>query len=66
MNQPGCGASAAMSMRPHNTENLGARVMEDVLTQIEQWYKSNCNGLWEHQFGLRIETLDNPGLASGD
>jgi Immunity protein 53 len=25
------------------------------------WYKSNCNDSWEHQFGVTIESLDNPG-----
>lgn len=27
------------------------------------WYGSCCNGEWEHSFGVRIETLDNPGWA---
>jgi hypothetical protein len=35
--------------------------MEDALTRIEQWYASQCDGSWEHQYGLRIETIDNPG-----
>lgn len=25
------------------------------------WYQSNCNGDWEHQNGVEIGTLDNPG-----
>lgn len=25
------------------------------------WYRSQCNGDWEHQHGVRIGTLDNPG-----
>jgi hypothetical protein len=25
------------------------------------WYQSNCDGDWEHQHGIRIGTLDNPG-----
>ena len=33
----------------------------DVLIRIQQWYASQCNGDWEHQFGVRIDTLDNPG-----
>jgi hypothetical protein len=31
------------------------------LRQIQDWYKSQCNGEWEHSCGLSIETLDNPG-----
>lgn len=33
----------------------------DVLMLLQQWYTSQCNGEWEHQYGVRIETLDNPG-----
>ncbi|MGZ3823129.1 MAG: Imm53 family immunity protein, partial [Mucilaginibacter sp.] len=27
------------------------------------WYASNCDRDWEHSFGIKIETLDNPGWA---
>ena len=27
------------------------------------WYESHCNGDWEHQYGVHINTLDNPGWA---
>ncbi|MDY6833477.1 MAG: immunity 53 family protein [Chloroflexota bacterium] len=33
----------------------------DALKSIESWYLSQCDGDWEHQFGIKIETLDNPG-----
>ena len=26
-----------------------------------KWYVSNCNGDWEHSYGVKIDTLDNPG-----
>ncbi|MDQ4120753.1 MAG: immunity 53 family protein [Acidobacteriota bacterium] len=32
-----------------------------VLDEIQKWYASNCNGDWEHGYGVEIETLDNPG-----
>jgi immunity protein 53 of polymorphic toxin system len=32
-----------------------------VLLQLEQWYESQCDGDWEHHFGVSIGTLDNPG-----
>ena len=35
----------------------------DVLTWIEGWYTAQTDGDWEHQFGLRIDTLDNPGWS---
>lgn len=28
---------------------------------LANWYKSNCNGEWEHNEGITIVTLDNPG-----
>jgi hypothetical protein len=28
---------------------------------LQDWYKSQCNGDWEHNHGIKIETLDNPG-----
>lgn len=31
------------------------------LERIQQWYASQCNGDWEHQHGIHIESLDNPG-----
>ena len=33
----------------------------NILKWLEEWYESNCDGDWEHQFGISIETLDNPG-----
>jgi hypothetical protein len=31
------------------------------LSELQQWYTSNCDGDWEHQYGIEIGTLDNPG-----
>lgn len=31
------------------------------LEWLEKWYQKNCDGLWEHLYGIKIETLDNPG-----
>ena len=28
---------------------------------LEQWYRAECDGDWEHEWGVRIATLDNPG-----
>ncbi len=32
-----------------------------LLTWLQGWYTSVCNGDWEHEYGVRIDTLDNPG-----
>lgn len=33
------------------------------LVQTQDRYLSQCNGDWEHQCGLKIRTLDNPGWS---
>lgn len=35
----------------------------DTLTWLQEWYRSQCDGEWEHQNGIRIDTLDNPGWS---
>ncbi len=32
-----------------------------TIMKLQDWYAGECNGDWEHQYGLKIETLDNPG-----
>ncbi|MCI0660616.1 MAG: immunity 53 family protein [Acidobacteria bacterium] len=33
------------------------------IEKIQSWYASQCDGDWEHQFGIAIETIDNPGWS---
>jgi hypothetical protein len=33
----------------------------DELQWLHYWYLSQCNGDWEHSYGITIATLDNPG-----
>lgn len=35
----------------------------NILTKLQDWYFSQCNEDWEHEFGVLIETLDNPGWS---
>jgi hypothetical protein len=37
--------------------------MTDELTWLMDWYVAQCDGDWEHRFGLEIGTLDNPGWS---
>jgi len=30
---------------------------------LQRWYLEQCNGDWEHEFGIKIDTLDNPGWS---
>ena len=41
-------------MKPDNSEN-------SLLYRLQQWYQSMCDGNWEHCYGVKIETSDNPG-----
>ena len=34
-----------------------------MLTRLVSWYSEQCNGLWEHSYGILIDTLDNPGWS---
>ena len=32
-----------------------------ALAWVQAWYATQCNGEWEESYGIKIETLDNPG-----
>jgi Immunity protein 53 len=32
-----------------------------LIELIQAWYVAQCDGDWEHQYGVSIDTLDNPG-----
>ncbi|HEX4005583.1 MAG TPA: immunity 53 family protein [Acidobacteriaceae bacterium] len=34
--------------------------MEGII-RLQKWYADQCDGDWEHQYGVKIDTLDNPG-----
>ncbi len=36
---------------------------ECTLTWLSSWYRQQCDGDWEHEGGVRVTTLDNPGWA---
>ena len=33
----------------------------ETLARVQQWYEEQCDGDWEHRYGVSIESLDNPG-----
>jgi hypothetical protein len=35
--------------------------MNEDLEWLQNWYVAACDGDWEHDFGISINTLDNPG-----
>jgi hypothetical protein len=42
------------------TQNSGSK---DSLNWLVEWFASHCDGEWEHQEGVVIENLDNPGWS---
>lgn len=35
----------------------------NVLSEVQKWYASNCDGEWEEECGVKIDTMDNPGWS---
>jgi hypothetical protein len=35
----------------------------DTMSRLQRWYAAQCNGDWEHQYGVEVGTLDNPGWS---
>ena len=35
--------------------------MAGELEGLQRWYLAQCDGDWEHTYGVEIGTLDNPG-----
>lgn len=33
----------------------------NTISRLSDWYAAQCNGEWEHLFGIDITTMDNPG-----
>jgi len=33
----------------------------DALAWLQDWYAGNCDGEWEHEWGITLTTTDNPG-----
>lgn len=36
---------------------------KNIIKDLISWYKSECDGDWEHGEGITIKTLDNPGWS---
>lgn len=35
----------------------------NTLGKLQKWYMAQCDGDWEHAYGVKIITLDNPGWS---
>ncbi len=36
---------------------------EKYYKKLQDWYLRQCNGDWEHEYGIKIDTIDNPGWS---
>jgi len=52
-----------LSVRFHRLAYSAEEVNVDTIQKLQLWYNSQCDGSWEHQYGVSINTLDNPGWA---
>ena len=34
-----------------------------TVARLQQWYADQCDGHWEHAYGIKLVTLDNPGWS---
>ena len=34
-----------------------------TLVRLQRWYAAQCDSHWEHAYGIKIDTLDNPGWS---
>lgn len=35
----------------------------NAMRELQSWFLSQCDGDWEHGYGVKITTLDNPGWS---
>jgi hypothetical protein len=51
------------SSKPYRCLQLQIDTILDITTlkRLQNWNLTNCDGNWEHSYGVSINTLDNPG-----
>jgi Immunity protein 53 len=52
---------AVAAPAPDPVRCLSWRSVMNEIERLQAWYSAQCNGDWEHAFGVRIDSLDNPG-----
>lgn len=41
--------------------NIGSTENISPFEEMTKWYNAQCNGVWEHSYGIELTTTDNPG-----
>lgn len=42
---------------------MGFTTPMNPFAALQAWYRSNCDGDWEHEYAITITNIDNPGWA---
>lgn len=45
------------------TNILKTNDLTNIINWLQTWYFQQCDGDWEHEYGIKIYTIDNPGWA---
>jgi hypothetical protein len=53
----------AWRREPQRSRLWQTNIDMNPLSVLQSWNLSQCDGDWEHQYGVKIETLDNPGWS---
>jgi hypothetical protein len=57
-----CSSGRSRAARGRAAEH-GVSLLMNALSELQKWYIAQCDGDWEHQSGVTISTLDNPGWS---
>ncbi len=41
--------------------DIDTTTLGSVTNELEAWLRAQCDGDWEHSYGISIESTDNPG-----
>jgi hypothetical protein len=56
------GLESGQDVRLLQSQIVGASAAAS-LADLQRWYSAQCDGDWEHSYGVTIGTLDNPGWS---
>ncbi len=63
MPHAGCYTLAMIKRASPPLADLWDEQAPGTLTWLQAWYATQTNGDWEHGYGVKITTLDNPGWS---
>lgn len=58
---PGCSSVTGVCCSPMFKAGVRSKKQMNEIEELQTWYRAQCNDDWEHSWGVKIGTLDNPG-----